>query len=692
MRSRLFPLFLVFILFAAACSSADNNASPTGDTSEEATDAGASGATAAMVRVGAGSRSILPLVDGAQDYLDQLPTPDPTSPGVFIPEWDNGEVAVGNGADSSRWVHDDVQISALAIEDDDVIVVIVSFDFYMFFRPDGTQLREMVEAALPAELKGRVEIVFGSTHNHEGPDPAFEINHEWFEFMLERSTEAIVESVDTLEDGALSYGKTEHWFGVAARRDPRIIDPSLHTLQATNSNGDVVGTVVGWSSHPETMLRYEPTVSETDCAALLEIDGPSDEDEDAECSAHERLYSSDFVGPMRDDIKAEYGGEVLYLNGSIGAMLTTLKAPVWEVSDEYPIGDGYTVPEGAPAPFDDAGYEDEEYEDGDEYLEGNFRRMEIIGEQLAIAAISSIEAGEVLEEADLTWTEQDIFTPLTHTGFRILGTVDPETGYSELGHNPAELFTCTEPEKTVETCDSDNFESLEDPLIGESVRVGDHIRSAVGYLKIGPIGMMFIPGEIQSQLTIGLPAGFDDAPEQWYKHPESHAVGTELEIPGYIYDMMPDENQWVVGLGNDQLGYIVPPSDWLLSCVADEISEEGTCADLFDRGGIKTVDGVAGDVCVALQNEGEDYLEVILPPGEFDDTDRNFVQLSCTYGQVLGREVSHPEHHYEETNSAGWDLPADILETVAELTGGDLGGRINENFAGSWQELPEPAE
>ena len=60
------------------------------------------------------------------------------------------------------------------------------------------------------------------------------------------------------------------------------------------------------------------------------------------------------------------------------------------------------------------------------------------------------------------------------------------------------------------------------------------------------------------------------------------------------------------------------------------------------------------------------------------------IVASCRYGVVLGE----PEDHYEETNSAGWDLAADILAAVGDLTGDHSTKRINPAFPGHWERVP----
>ena len=62
------------------------------------------------------------------------------------------------------------------------------------------------------------------------------------------------------------------------------------------------------------------------------------------------------------------------------------------------------------------------------------------------------------------------------------------------------------------------------------------------------------------------------------------------------------------------------------------------------------------------------------------------VAASCRYGQVLRQAQAH----YEETNSAGWDLAEDMLAAVATLTGDADPAEVNPDFSGYWLEFPPP--
>jgi hypothetical protein len=138
---------------------------------------------------------------------------------------------------------------------------------------------------------------------------------------------------------------------------------------------------------------------------------------------------------------------------------------------------------------------------------------------------------------------------------------------------------------------------------------------------------------------------------------------------------MDDPYRWVVGLGNDELGYAVPLSDYRVFCVADELAGPGTCQFLADNGLIEFPDAVAGATCKAVTEDPS----LLAAYGSAAEA----VAASCAYGQAFDESLDH----YEETNSAGWDLEADILAAVARITGDDDPATVNPAFPGWWSGL-----
>ncbi len=120
------------------------------------------------------------------------------------------------------------------------------------------------------------------------------------------------------------------------------------------------------------------------------------------------------------------------------------------------------------------------------------------------------------------------------------------------------------------------------------------LKSEMSYLEIGGKKILFVPCEIFPELVFG---GFLSA--------EESATGKGAEInPKTLADITNDPEILIFGLANDELGYVVPPNDFILHPTAP-------------------------------------YLE-------------------------NGRDV-HDRRHYEETNSTSPDVAFEIAETVEKL-------------------------
>jgi hypothetical protein len=621
-------------------------------------------------RVGASSRSVLPTVDGGTGYAapERLPPDaDADDPGVFAAQFDQGPLTVGNGRDNAHWVRDDLRVRAFALQRSDAerVVVIVSADVYMVFRPDAEELRRMVREVLPEAQRDRVEVLVHATHNHHGPDTAFAVNAEWYRLFLEQARDAVREAVARLEPATLRVAEGLHYFGGSDLGGLRVFDPTLGVLQARAVDGRVIATLVNWANHPESTLNWSPPRDRiaAACRTLGWVD--------TACDAQGRYLTADYPGALARWLGRRIGGEVVYVNGAVGAMASPLDVPVWEVTERAPIGDGYTPPSAAVPPGSA----------GQDFKVRNFRKAILIGEQLGVAVEGLLRDARPLAPGPLTVAHQAFFTRMSNIGFRKLAVVDPRTGRAALGFKPGELFTCpASGPKTAATCTDDRRAVEDDPVVGP-IRRGDHTRSAVSLLRIGEVTMAFLPGEVPGELVIGLPRGIAATPQHWADEtPEQHAAPERMRIPGYVKRMLPGTYTWAVGLGNDELGYILPIDNYRVLCVADKLGGPGACARLHAAGIIDFPDAVAGTRCKALADDPA--AAAALPEGAA----REAVVGSCRYGQALGRAAGH----YEETNSVGWDAAADMIAAVAAVTGKDDRTQVNERFAGHHHRYPPP--
>jgi hypothetical protein len=645
-------------LFATATSA---HATVTSDANRVAASARSEGARFGprVINVGAASRSVLPTIDGSRDYLAAVkPDPtDPLSPGLFVPEWDQGRVAVGNGDSDSHWVHDDMEVTAVAFQPKgtEQITVVVAANLYMIFGADADAIRRRVGELVGPAIAGRLDIAISSDHNHHGPDTAFDVNHEWYDLMIDQGAAAIVEAIDELRPARLKVAQTEHYFGLRDSRDPQVFDPTLGVLEATATNGKTIATLIFWGNHPETTLGWNPPIAGiADECAQINLQP---------CTIEDRYFTADFPGWATRIIEEKHGGEAAYFNGAIGNLITPLGANVWEVGKSARLGLGLVPPPGAQPALGATTFQDR-----------NFRRAYLIGRELAAASLLALKHARPIKTPTIEYDVAPFYTRMSNIGFRVLAVLGAD-GRPALGHTPGMLYTCpaTGP-KNDSTCAPDEAATTSDPYAG-TIRVGDHVRSQVARLRIGPVGLMWLPAEVGAESTIGMPAGYPDNPENWHKDdPSLHAFGDDYVTSGYVKNRMTDEYRWIVGLGNDELGYAVPLSDYRISCVADELSGPGTCAALHAAGVMEFPDAIAGSTCKAVTEDPA----LLATYGDAAVA----VYGSCRYGQALGEA----ESHYEETNSVGWDLETDILAAVADITGSHDSTVVNPDFAGWWME------
>lgn len=584
---------------------------------------------------GASSQSLLPTVSSSRTYLSNAPgwltagEVDANNPGVFIDAWDQGEITVGNGEKDASWVHDDIRATALALDYDGQKVILVSTDTYLHMANDVDKMVADARANIPAEWQD-VRILFHATHNHHGPDTAFDINADWYQMASDQITLAIEEAIAALEPATTKIASGMHGYGAYDQRDPRITDDRLNVMTFNAfDDGESIATMVQWASHPETTLGFDPDPTAVDCPAT-----------ETNCSAEDRYFTADFPGVLQQRLKESRGGEVLYLNGAIGVLIATLHAPAWKVTADHPVGNGHDVPAGAEKLLADCA----------DFECKNFLKTESIGHELFNAVTALIDQATVFEMSEISVTTAGYFTRMTNFGFSYLAAA------GELGWQPRSSYTCEVP-YSIDNCIDHGFSTSPDPVLG-SVLEGEMTATRFTRVDFGDVGMMYMPGEVPPELVIGLPANFSSASDNYYLKPEFHAVGDDYTIPGHLLSLPEEAITFTVGLGTDQLGYHVPLSDYRIFCADDVLAALGapSCADMHAAGAIEGENWISGGRCKAVAEGDENVISQLggLTP---------VVEGICRYGQALGRA----EDHYHETNSLGWDLVDDMWSAAQSL-------------------------
>ncbi|HEX9186699.1 MAG TPA: hypothetical protein VGB87_06500 [Vicinamibacteria bacterium] len=161
-------------------------------------------------------------------------------------------------------------------------------------------------------------------------------------------------------------------------------------------------------------------------------------------------------------------------------------------------------------------------DDGHPIPADSFALAQAVGERAADAALEALAQGKASASTALEHRSATVYVPLENRLFR-LATV--------LGVLDRELFSDGRPATSL---------------------FGDDLRTEVGYLRIGDAEALLVPAEIYPELVLG---GIPDPQD-----PGADFPGAPRERP--LFALLSSEYRLVVGLANDEIGYVIPRSQW----------------------------------------------------------------------------------------------------------------------------------
>jgi hypothetical protein len=214
-----------------------------------------------------------------------------------------------------------------------------------------------------------------------------------------------------------------------------------------------------------------------------------------------KLLTADFVGATVNKLKKKYGCPVTYVSGAVGGLM----AP----------------PDGT---LHDAA--------GKELKEGDFAYSEAYGEASADLAIKAIEAAEPIELTPFIVSAKPLALLSTNQYYRA-----------------ARALGVLSREATVWAGDAEKFGA---PLTDENAAEPMAVETEVAYLKLGELAVAGIPGEIYPELVYG-------------KYPDKAEEGVDFptaELEPSVVGLLASQKWLMIGLANDEIGYIIPRRQW----------------------------------------------------------------------------------------------------------------------------------
>jgi hypothetical protein len=493
---------------------------------------GGCNANTGELRAGAASASIVPTcwetwedVDGDAIYksttdlyfdcgCDRLCEGDVGYPGPDAGEGDDDFQAVwmagfGNGR-AMQSVHDELWARAVVLEQGDTRLALVAVDLVGWFYDDVVTTREMLaQAGVDVDY-----LLVAATHQHEGPDTVGMWGRRlgatgYQEDYAQLVRQATVDAVSRAVDGLETVSKLT--LGS--------VDSSTYSDKGTyNIVDDSRDPVV---IDPHVRAAHLQGVNGTIATLINWGNHP-------EVLASENLsITSDFAHHLRQGVEQGVtwnsgetpglGGVAIYFQGAVGGLMTPLHTTVVDPN-------------------------------GDSWKEPTFEKAEALGKLVAEMALDAVAQGEELAAPRLSFAVTGVTFPIENIGFQAMfltGVLDRNAH----GYDP------------------------DRPLGLDNI---PQTNTEMALIRLGDWSLLSVPGELFPEIAIG---GYDGsqvkAPGVNFISPDNQNPPAVDEAPDgpYFIEAMDSKHAWILGLGNDELGYMIPPYDFELDDLSPYIGQ-----------------------------------------------------------------------------------------------------------------------
>ncbi len=220
-----------------------------------------------------------------------------------------------------------------------------------------------------------------------------------------------------------------------------------------------------------------------------------------ELGSRNTLLTADFVYATVAELEKRYGCPVVYVSGALGGLLA-------------PPGGLYQDDSGKQLPG------------------GTFEYAERYGRDVAAAAAKAVESASPVELTPLEAFTETVYVPVENPAYRLAQT---------LGVLRRDSFLWTkDPTRRGE------------PPVGERRKDLAALETEVGVLRLGELFAACIPGELYPELVYG----------KVQEPVESGADFLDAACEPHVTKLLPSEKLLVVGLANDEIGYLIPKRQW----------------------------------------------------------------------------------------------------------------------------------
>ncbi len=422
----------------------------------------------------------------------------------------------GNGTFEGIWMggfggdhpllgkHDDIWARAVVLRSGETTVALVSLDLVGFFHNEVVKIRKKV--AERAKKHGIDYVIVSSTHGHEGPDTMGQWGPQANGLPLK---------------SGMDLKLREHILDQSSKAVARAADTmKLATLSAGTANTGREGFLRD-SRDPKIFddslvtLRLADADDKTIATLVSWANHPE------VLSDGNNYLSSDFPHYFRQAMEKgvpaaggqaalpALGGTAIWFPGAVGCLMTPL---------------GVKVKDRA----------------GKTHSKSDWAKAEALGVNLAVKAHAALARAEKISAPTVSAWAKVIQLPVDNVMFQTvmgLKIFDRPT----VGYNPNLPIDKTNKPK---------------------------VRTEIGLVRVGSVTFFTLPGEAAPEILVG---GFDGSKSLGVKmidannkYPPKVAIAPKGP---YLKGRMPGKYKFFIGLGNDEIGYIVPAYNFVLGAL-----------------------------------------------------------------------------------------------------------------------------
>lgn len=307
------------------------------------------------------------------------------------------------------------------------------------------------------------------------------------------------------------WGATPFTSGVDPAYLQEVEAQIVRAVQAAELALRPVRAAIGTAQAPELLHDgREPVVKHDQLVALHFVDPKTEQNVGvlAQWNCHPETLgdkntqvSADFVGYTVSYLREKYRCPVIYFSGTVGGLMTSLRV---EIQDEQ----------------------------GNSLADGTFAKTQRYGRLVGQLADKALARSQPLRLTPLEVRSRELFLPMDNKLYWLgwkLAVLD----------RPA--FAWNETAKKAEVVD---------PKKPGQQRLA--IRTELAWLRLGELSMAAIPGEIYPELVL----------DKVQDPPDAGADFPQAPLEPAIYRHLPGPYRLLIGLANDEIGYIIPKRQW----------------------------------------------------------------------------------------------------------------------------------